>query len=192
MPKVVDHDGRRAEMARAVLRIAARDGRGAVSIGAVAHELGVSKSLVQHYFADKAHLLALAATTLRLDLEQHIAAAATGSGEPRAQLRQVLLALVDLGRSNPPTLLLAGHAFLAGTGADPALRELYRTGSIVAERAVAGLLHAAGCPAGAADVEARILLALAAGLADATYIGQLDRRTAAATLDHQLARAVPA
>jgi AcrR family transcriptional regulator len=191
MPKLVDHDARRAEMARAVLRIAAREGMGAVSIGAVARELSVSKSLVQHYFTEKAQLLALAAKTLRLDLQQHIAAAVAGTGVPREQLRQILLALVGLGRQDPPTLLLAGHAFLASAGADPALRELYRAGGAAAERAVVGLLEAAGCAPGAAAFEARVLLALAAGLADATYIGQLDQRTAADTVEMHLARVIP-
>jgi AcrR family transcriptional regulator len=179
-------------MARAVLRIAVREGMGAVSIGAVARDLNVSKSLVQHYFSEKAQLLALAARTLRLDLQQHIAAAVAGAGGPREQLRQILLAMVGLGRQDPPTLLLAGHAFLASAGADPGLRELYRAGSTTAERAVAGLLEAAGCAPGAAEFEARVLLALAAGLADAVYIGQIDQQTAADTLEMHLARVIPA
>jgi hypothetical protein len=108
--------------------------------------------------------------------------------EAARQLRQVLLALVGLGRQDPPTLLLAGHAFLASAGADPALRELCRAGNTAAERAVVGLLEAAG----AAEFEARILLALAAGLADATYRGQFDARTAAETVEMHSARVIPA
>lgn len=186
MPKRVDHEVRRAEMARAVLQIAARDGMGAVSIGAVARELGVSKGLVQHYFSDKPQLLACAATTLRLDLQRHVATAVAGVSEPLELLRQIVLAMVRLGREQPPTLLLAGHAFLASTGKDLTLRESYRTGNTVAERAIAELIRAAGGRPGAAEVNARILLALAGGLADALYVGQIDDQTAIDTVDVQL------
>ena len=57
MPKIVDHDERRRMIAGAVTDIAATDGLGDVSFRTVADRAGVSVSLVQHYFGDKANLL---------------------------------------------------------------------------------------------------------------------------------------
>jgi AcrR family transcriptional regulator len=60
MPRVVDHEQRRAEVAAAVWRIVARDGVQAVTVRRVAAETGMSTSVVSHYFADKADLLRVA------------------------------------------------------------------------------------------------------------------------------------
>lgn len=57
MPKQVDHDERRRQIAGAVARIAASDGVAGVSFRHVAAEADMSVSLVQHYFGDKASLL---------------------------------------------------------------------------------------------------------------------------------------
>ena len=66
MPKIVDHDERRRMIAAAVTDIAATDGLGDVSFRTVAERAGVSVSLVQHYFGDKANLLQ---TTLQIQSE---------------------------------------------------------------------------------------------------------------------------
>ena len=60
MPRVVDHEARRAEVAAAVWRIVARDGVDAITVRRVAAETGMSTSVVSHYFADKDDLLQLA------------------------------------------------------------------------------------------------------------------------------------
>lgn len=49
MPKVVDHDGRRREIAGAVLRVLAREGIGAVSVRRIADEVGWSSGAIRHY-----------------------------------------------------------------------------------------------------------------------------------------------
>jgi AcrR family transcriptional regulator len=60
MPRVVDHEARRADVAAAVWRVVAREGVEAVTVRRVAAETGMSTSVVSHYFADKADLLGLA------------------------------------------------------------------------------------------------------------------------------------
>ena len=60
MPKVVDHEERRAELAAAVWRLASRDGIEAVTMRRVAAEAGWSTGALNHYFADKEELLLLA------------------------------------------------------------------------------------------------------------------------------------
>ena len=60
MPKVVDHEERRGEVAAAVWRIVSRDGLEAATVRRVAAETGMSTSVVSHYFAGKDDLLRLA------------------------------------------------------------------------------------------------------------------------------------
>ncbi|WP_040793621.1 TetR/AcrR family transcriptional regulator [Nocardia paucivorans] len=57
MPRTVDHTARRAQIADALVRVAARDGLHAVSMRSVAAEAGISLRLVQYYFHTKTGLL---------------------------------------------------------------------------------------------------------------------------------------
>ena len=64
MPKVVDHEERRAELCAAVWRLASREGLEAVTIRGVAEEAGWSTGAVVHYFSDKEDLLLSAFQTV--------------------------------------------------------------------------------------------------------------------------------
>ncbi len=57
MPKVVDHELRRRELALAALRVIGRDGLEAATTRAVAHESGWSTGVLKHYFDGKNELL---------------------------------------------------------------------------------------------------------------------------------------
>ncbi|UPW08822.1 TetR family transcriptional regulator C-terminal domain-containing protein [Gordonia terrae] len=57
MPKLIDRDGRRAEIAEALWRIVLRDGASGVSVREVAAEAGISVGSLRHVFADKEELL---------------------------------------------------------------------------------------------------------------------------------------
>ncbi|AGM06045.1 TetR/AcrR family transcriptional regulator [Amycolatopsis keratiniphila] len=57
MPKRVDHQERRREIAEALFRIAAAQGLQAVTLRAVAAEAGISMNLVQYYFPTKEEML---------------------------------------------------------------------------------------------------------------------------------------
>ena len=57
MPKLIDQDSRRHEIAHAVWRIVVRDGVSAVSIRDVAAEAALAVGSVRHVFATKAELL---------------------------------------------------------------------------------------------------------------------------------------
>lgn len=59
MPRIVDHDQRRAELAEVAARLIARGGVEAATIRAVAIEAGYSTKVVSHYFADKRALMLL-------------------------------------------------------------------------------------------------------------------------------------
>ena len=58
MPKVVDHEERRRELAGAVWRVILRGGIEAVSIREVAAEAGLSTGALRHYYRTKEELLA--------------------------------------------------------------------------------------------------------------------------------------
>ena len=64
MPKIVDHEVRRRELAEAVWRVIVRDGVGDVSIRSVAAEAGWSSGALRHYFSTRAELLAFLHTYL--------------------------------------------------------------------------------------------------------------------------------
>lgn len=64
MPKVVDHEERRAELCAAVWRLASREGLEAVTVRGVAEEAGWSTGAVVHYFSDKEDLLLSAFQTV--------------------------------------------------------------------------------------------------------------------------------
>ncbi|MEZ0108490.1 AcrR family transcriptional regulator [Catenulispora sp. EB89] len=60
MPKVVDHERRRAELSEALWRVALRDGFDAVTVRSVAQEAGWSAGALRHYFPDKAEMVLFA------------------------------------------------------------------------------------------------------------------------------------
>lgn len=57
MPKIVDHDHRRALFAEAAIRLIARDGFEGMTMRAVAEEAGLSYGSLFHYFESKDDLL---------------------------------------------------------------------------------------------------------------------------------------
>lgn len=65
MPKVVDHEERRRQIAEAVFRVIGERGIEAVSLRDVAAEADVSMGSVQHYFSSKAEMLLFALGYMR-------------------------------------------------------------------------------------------------------------------------------
>lgn len=57
MPRIVDHDQRRAELADAARAIVAREGIDALTIARVASATGYSTGVVNHYFSNKRQML---------------------------------------------------------------------------------------------------------------------------------------
>src|SRR5918995_2852735 len=90
MPKVVDHEERRAELAAAVWSIASREGLEAVTIRRVAEEAGWSTGALVHYFEAKEELLLFAFRTVADRVGRRLAQAEERTSEPlelaRAQL----------------------------------------------------------------------------------------------------------
>jgi len=196
MPKVVDHEARRREIAAALWRLAAREGLEAASLAAVATEAGVSKGRVQHYFASREELLAFAATALRERLGARVRARVVAAGpEPLAVVRALLAGLLPLD-DDARADALVGSAFLVRAVHDPVARERLRTGEQEILAALAdGLARArdAGAVAAGADPDtgAEVLHALAGGLADSLLVGRHTPDSALAVLDRHLASLRP-
>lgn len=60
MPKIVDHEARREEIAQALWRVVRRDGMRAASVRTVAAEAGWSAGAVRYYFPDQDGLISFA------------------------------------------------------------------------------------------------------------------------------------
>jgi AcrR family transcriptional regulator len=96
MPKVVDHEKRRAELGAAVWRLASRDGLEAVTVRRVAGEAGWSTGAVVHYFSDKEELLLFAFGTVADRVERRLAKAADRTSEPLELARTWLVEALPL------------------------------------------------------------------------------------------------
>ncbi|WP_136035382.1 TetR/AcrR family transcriptional regulator [Microbacterium sp. K35] len=78
MPRIVDHDERRRQIAEALLAVAARDGHESVSSRAVAKELGVATGSLWHYFDGFDDVVRAAAAEVTRRTDQRIAEATAG------------------------------------------------------------------------------------------------------------------
>ena len=92
MPKIVDHEQRREELAAAVWRLASRDGLDAVTIRGVSAEAGWSTGALHHYFSDKEELLLFAFQTVADRVGRRVATAREEAREP-LELARALLAI---------------------------------------------------------------------------------------------------
>jgi TetR/AcrR family transcriptional regulator, transcriptional repressor of bet genes len=90
VPKIVDHEQRREELAAAVWRIASREGLDAVTTRGVAAEAGWSTGALHHYFSDKEELLLFAFRTIADRVGRRVQAARASAREPVERLRELL------------------------------------------------------------------------------------------------------
>jgi AcrR family transcriptional regulator len=120
MPKLVDHEQRRRELADAVWRVIRREGIDRASVRTVAAEAGWSPGALRHYFATQSALLAFAMRLVVERIEGRIAALdrAADARESVEQVLHELLPLDDERRAENEVWL----AFTARALIDPELR----------------------------------------------------------------------
>lgn len=187
MPKRVDHQQRREQIAEAVCRLAGRQGLDAVTLRHVAAEAGVSMGRVQHYFTTKDDMLLFAFRAISERYERRLEAAAAGLGPsptPRALLRTLLIEMLPLSeqaKAEAPVFV----AFLARAVVQPRLAEFQQEDGRRLRAFVAELVGGTGV---APEPEAVGLLALVDGLMTNLLIGHVDEPTAVATVDYHLDR----
>ena len=191
MPKIVDHEQRREELAAAVWRLASREGLDAVTIRGVAAEAGWSTGALHHYFADKEELLLFAFQTVADRVGRRVEAAREAAADP-LELARALLAIglpLDEERRDETRVWFA---FLGLALTRPPLARAQRLAYHAWRRMVADALRDAqeqGDLDADVDVEreAAGLVALVDGLAvqasfdpDCLDVGLVDERLAAA------------
>jgi AcrR family transcriptional regulator len=163
MPKVIDVDERRAELARAASRLIARSGISAATMRDVAAEAGLTTGALTHYFADKRELML---HTFRESLAGRKSARASRvSTDPRQLLVQTLeggLPLDDDRRRH----WMVSVAFCAEATGDADLSATQRDEYRAYRAYIADLVAAAGlADGGATDPLAERLIACANGIA---------------------------
>ncbi|AJC61190.1 TetR family transcriptional regulator C-terminal domain-containing protein [Streptomyces sp. 769] len=196
MPKRVDHDERRTEIAEALLRVAGRRGLHAVGMRDVAAEAGVSLRLVQYYFETKEKLLLHGLRQLTERFGERVAAQVRAAGDhpgPRTVIEALLMASLPLDEeSRVFHLVYTSYAVLSVTDRALAEQPFIRDPEAAEERltALLGQAEEAGLtrPGVDARIEAVGLLALSAGLGTSILVGQRSARTAADVLDRHLDR----
>jgi AcrR family transcriptional regulator len=119
MPKQVDHQRRRRELAEAVCAVIAREGLEGASLRAVAEQAGWSIGSMRYYFATKAELLAFGLRHAAERIERRIEQLPE-EGTPLERLRAVLAELLPLDAARREEALV-WLAFLAGAVVDPGL-----------------------------------------------------------------------
>ena len=191
MPKIVDHDERRRMIARAVTDIAVTNGLGDVSFRTVADRAGVSVSLVQHYFGDKANLLQ---TTLQIQSEAmdvRIASKLAELGDapgPIAVLRAVAVTFLPLDDVRRRSMLVY-LGFTAAAFTDETLRGsgMFAAGRRLIDFFADQLAQLHG-NVSHADQDATGLLSLVLGLSTSVLLEQITPTEATAVLDRHIDR----
>lgn len=191
MPKQVDHERRRADIAAAVWRVTVEEGLPAVSMRRVADVAGVSLGQVQHYFASKDDLLMVAVELIGERFTSRTAAARPADPTPLANARALLVQMLPLDEERMVEAHV-GSAFLAYATHSPRIAEFVRAGFVWAADLLVGWIEEgrrAGQVAASRDPrrEARTLLALVDGLAAHTLVGHHTPAEAEEALDAHLA-----
>lgn len=196
MPKRVDHARRRAHIADALVRVAARDGLHAVTMRAVAAEAGTSLNLVQYYFETKAQLMHASLERLEQQSQERWSARLEALGDS-VSARARLEAFVDEAlpadvESRVFQQVWTAYAVLAMTDSQLAAQP-FADGPDRLEQQLASILAAAqeeGEIAAHLDVaeEAACLLSLSHGAGTSVLVGQRSAAQARDMMQYHLSR----
>ena len=199
VPKRVDHDHRRREIADALARCARGRGLHAVGFREVAAEAGVSVNLVQYYFTTKEQLLAGGLARLRERMTEQLRrrlAALPDPDDPAERVRAIIRQLLPSDEVSTDLYTVhAAYAALALTDAGLA-GQPHTAGPDELQPELAQLLAEAqrrgrAAPGRDPGRAAITLLALGTGLAAYVVSGYLTLGAAAAALDAQLDLVLP-
>ncbi|MEV0644831.1 TetR/AcrR family transcriptional regulator [Phytomonospora sp. NPDC050363] len=196
MPKLADHEQRRAQITDALLRIVAATGLHSVTMRAVAQEAGVSLRLVQYYFQTKERLLLAAVEHVGTRLADRLATRVRGLGEDPGH-REVIETIVGEvfptdADSRMLHIVYTSYAVLAMTSPELA-GERFLGDPDALERYVAGRFQAAADAGELADgtdprAEAAALMGMYGGLGTSVVLGQRTAADALAVIGHHLDR----
>jgi len=203
VPKRVDHEERRRQIADALLRTAAKRGLHATGMREVAAEAGVSLRLVQYYFGTKEELLLAAMQQLAAQFAERGMArikqlkVTESPVNPRDVIAAILTeALPADDERRTFTILNAAYFALSLTEPALATAPLVRNTDAVIN-VIAAQLRAAQAAGDAPghldpDLEALSLLAMSSGLGMSVLASQSSVEQAQAAIDYHLHRLFPA
>lgn len=137
MPRTIDQEQRRTEIAEAVWRLIVRDGVSAVSLRTVAAEAGIVLGSLRHSFPAKADLLAYSMELVHARATERVRAHSNLS-DPRELVRAMLAEVLPLDAQR----LVEMRVNLALMVESPAHPRLGRQ-TLLAQQAVAGLCEQA-------------------------------------------------
>ena len=122
MPRLVDHEQRRQELAAALWRLVLREGIEAASVRRVAAEAGWSTGSLRHYFETQSELLAFAMELVVQRVSARVAAIPRGR-DPHAMAERLLHEVLPLDPERHAEMQV-WLAFTARSLVEPGLREL--------------------------------------------------------------------
>ncbi|GAB7045182.1 TetR/AcrR family transcriptional regulator [Catenuloplanes indicus] len=181
MPRTVDLDARRAEIADALLRLVENRGLAAATMRETAAAAGVSLGAVQRCFATREEMVLFALNRINERFRARVLAAVSPGDGPREAARTLVVEMLpfsDPGRADARVAL----AFLGVAAGDPQVAAALRAGDRGAREFFAGHLAGFGHP----PVAATRLLALVDGLRAPLLLGFLAPADALAAIDAHL------
>lgn len=193
MPRQVDVDEQKRVLSDAVWRLVAREGLEGVSLRTVAAEAGVSMGRVQHYFASKDELLIDSLRRAYDRMEARIRSRLKGRDEDdRAMLMSILDELLGENAETRDAIRV-NVAFAARGQSDPRIMAVVTDGDREIHALAAAVIAAAhvGEAGIDADLEARLLMALASGLGIGVALYGASPALARETLDRHLRHVLP-
>ncbi len=185
MPKIVDHEARRRELAEALWRITRRDGWEAITLRGVAAEAGVSMGLVQHYFRSKDDMLRFALEIIIEDVRAEIRKVVAALPEPRTPRQLVTAVMMALVPGDRPNEAETAAVFMRRLQLRPESLARLGAGQPDLRDMLANQIRLAR-PEIDADLAANGLIALLEGLLFVVVTGQQSSATARAVMAAQL------
>jgi AcrR family transcriptional regulator len=124
MPKIVDHDQRRAELIKHVIAIVSREGLAGATMRSVARAAGFTSGVLSHYFTSKEEMVNFAFSAVAEQIYEridHRLALVTGA---RDQLKIVMEELLPLSGRDEESIVTI--IFWASAIHDPSLRTQFK------------------------------------------------------------------
>ena len=90
MPKIVDKDKRRSEIAHKAIEVLARKGFQSATIQDIAHAAGVGKGTIYHYFKTKGEILMAVSGEIFREMERSLGAVLLRMDEPEERLAALI------------------------------------------------------------------------------------------------------
>lgn len=166
MPKLVDHEERKKQIAEATCRMIVKSGMEGATVRNIAQEAGLSLGALRHYFSTQEELLIHAMMLVKERAEARIELITMQNLPPKEMILQILLEIIP---TNDVTLaeMEVWFAFIAYTKSKPEMQLAQDDGIFSAMVLLFNMMESAGLLKSKLDkeIETERLYALVDGLA---------------------------